>query len=248
MNAEDLHTLTGAYVVHALTPQERVAFERHLEVCPACATEVRELAATSARLGQAVAVTPPPSLKEQVLSRIVTERQEPPRIASRATAGARSGRALSRFALAACVAAAAGFGGIAVWQHQEASDAHAQARSSRQHVRDLASVLAAPDARITTGNLKNGGTGTVVVSHQRDQAAFLASALPEPPSGKVYELWYNDGGSMRAAGLLEPSGGSHAVLLSGPVGSASGMGITVEPAGGSTQPTSKPLALMNFQA
>ncbi|WP_406152768.1 anti-sigma factor [Streptomyces sp. NBC_01023] len=246
MNSADLHTLTGAYVLHALTPQERTAFERHLAVCPACAMEVRELAATAARLGQAVAVTPPPALKERVLARIATEYQEPPRTALRATAGARRGRVLARFALAACVAAAAGSVGIAVWQHQEASDARAQVRSSQQQAQDLASVLAAPDAKITTGRLKNGGNGTVVVSHQRDQAAFLASALPEPPSGKVYELWYNDGGTMRAAGLLEPSGGSRAALMSGPVGSASGMGITVEPAGGSRQPTSKPLALMNF--
>ena len=65
---------------------------------------------------------------------------------------------------------------------------------------------------------------------------------------QVYELWFNDDGKMRAAGLLSPSAGSDAVLLSGTVGKASGMGITVEPAGGSDQPTSDPLGLMNFPA
>jgi anti-sigma factor RsiW len=34
----DLHTLTGAYVLHALSESERAAFERHLADCAACAT------------------------------------------------------------------------------------------------------------------------------------------------------------------------------------------------------------------
>ncbi|HYN16781.1 MAG TPA: zf-HC2 domain-containing protein, partial [Actinomycetes bacterium] len=50
----DLHTLTGAFAAHALSDTERLAFERHLEACPACAQEVRELQATTARLGSAV--------------------------------------------------------------------------------------------------------------------------------------------------------------------------------------------------
>ncbi|MFD5117526.1 anti-sigma factor domain-containing protein [Streptomyces sp. NPDC058391] len=248
MITADLHTLTGAYALHALAPQERADFERHLEACPACSQEVRELAATAARLGQAVTVTPPPALKEVVLRRIATERQDPPRVTpqSRTGGGAARGRALSRLALAACLAAAAAFGGVAVWQHQEARDAQRQAQASQQRAEALATVLAAPDAKITTGKLTDGATGTVVVSRDRDKAAFIASGMPKPPSGKVYQLWYNDGGKMRAAGLMDPANGSDAVLMAGPVGAASGMGITVEPVGGSAQPTSDPLALMNF--
>jgi predicted anti-sigma-YlaC factor YlaD len=34
----------GAYVLGALSPEDRVAFERHLPGCPACAQSVRELA------------------------------------------------------------------------------------------------------------------------------------------------------------------------------------------------------------
>ncbi|MEV8402229.1 anti-sigma factor [Streptomyces niveus] len=245
----ELHTLTGAYALHALAPDERAEFERHLEVCPACAQEVRELTATTTRLGLAVAVTPPPALKQQVLRRIAAERQEPPRVTREsrgAGGGAARGRALSRFALAACLAAAAGFGGVAVWQHQEAQDARARASDSQQRSEALAAVLAAPDAKIRTGELSDGATGTVVVSQARDKAAFIASGLPKPPGGKVYQLWFNDDGTMRDAGLLDPSATSDSVLMAGSVGAASGMGITLEPAGGSPQPTSDPLALMNF--
>ncbi|NGN69844.1 anti-sigma factor [Streptomyces sp. A7024] len=245
MTAADLHTATGAYVLHALPPTERAAFERHLAVCGACAQEVRELAATAGRLGLAVAAAPPPEMKQRVLQAIGTVRQEPPKVSApgRVRTWARS---LPRMALAASLAAAAALGGIAVWQHQSAEDAREQARESRQQAADLAAVLAAPDARSATGKLGDGATGTVVVSRARDRAAFVASQLPELPDGKVYQLWFDDGGSMRSAGLLEGPGAGSATLMDGPVGKASGMGVTVEPAGGSRQPTSTPLGLVTL--
>lgn len=253
MNTAELHTLTGAYALHALSPEERAEFERHLGDCPPCAQEVRELGATAARLGLAVTVTPPAALKEQVMRRITAERQDPPGVPRPAPgpAARRRGRALPRLALAACLAAAASFGGVAVWQHQEARDAQQQAQRFERRSEALASVLAAPDARVTTGKLTDGATGTVVVSRDRNKAAFLASGMPEPPSGKVYQLWFDDEGTMRPAGLMDRSvlsGPALAVLMDGPVGTARAMGITVEPAGGSRQPTTAPLALMDFPA
>jgi hypothetical protein len=38
------------------------------------------------------------------------------------------------------------------------------------------------------------------------------------------------------------------MLLDGPIDGATGMGITVEPAGGSPQPTTEPVGLMEFPA
>ncbi|AYG78226.1 Anti-sigma-K factor RskA [Streptomyces hundungensis] len=248
MNTAELHTLTGAYALHALSDEEHATFERHLRACDACVQEVRELAATAGKLGLAVSVVPPLELKDAVLRRIAAVRQDPPQTPAPArTTGRRfrPGR-WSRFALAACLAAAAGLGGIAVWQHQRADDAQQQARAAQQQSEQLAQVLAAPDAKATTGTLKDGATGTLVVAHSRNQAVFVASGLPHPPDGKVYQLWLNDAGTMRPAGLLTPSRTTEAVLLAGPVNRASGMGITVEPAGGSPAPTSGPLVLMSF--
>lgn len=248
MSTADLHTMTGAYVLHALAPDEQAEFERHLQVCPACAQEVRELSATAGRLGLAVAATPPPALKAQVMHRIAAERQEPPRVPhqGRRAGRARRGRALSRFALAAALAAAAAFGGVAVRQHQDAQDAREEAQRAQRQAEELASVLAAPDARVSTTKLPDGARGTVVVSRDRNKAAFLTSGLPKPPQGKVYQLWFSDDGTMRSAGLMDPAATNSAVLMDGPVNAASGMGITVEPAGGSRRPTSDPLALVNL--
>ncbi|QEU92811.1 anti-sigma factor [Streptomyces kanamyceticus] len=255
MTTADLHTATGAYVLHALAPAERAAFERHLAACAACAQEVRELAATAARLGLAVPATPPPQLREQVLRQITTVRQEPPRVPAPPRVRAwswswRASRRASRLVLAACLAAAAAFGGVAVWQHQSAEDARTEARraerQAEQRAAELAAVLAAPDARTVTAKLADGARATVVVSEERDRAAFLASALPDLPTGKVYQLWFDDEGKMRSAGLLTDSGGTNAVLMEGAVDDASGMGVTVEPSGGSPAPTTPPIGLMKF--
>lgn len=247
MTTADLHTLTGAYALHALPDDERREFERHLSDCEACTQEVRELSATAARLGLAVAESPPRELRERVLREITTVRQEAPSHGrpGRTGGGARTGR-WTTYALAACIAAAAAFGGVAVWQNQVAQDARQEANQAQRQNEQLAQVLSAPDAKTSSGELTGGARGTVVVSQQENRAVFLASGMERPPSGKVYQIWFNDEGTMRSAGLMDPAASDDAVLLDGPVDRATGMGITVEPAGGSAEPTSDPVALMDF--
>ncbi|GAA3907954.1 anti-sigma factor [Streptomyces lacrimifluminis] len=248
MTTTDLHRLTGAYALHALSDTENTAFERHLAGCEACAQETAELSATAARMGLAVATTPPAGLREQVLRRITTVRQETPGRPAQALA-ARPGprtRRLSRWALAACLAAATALGGTALWQHQEAEDARAQARRAARTTDGIAAVLAAPDARTRATALAGGATATVVVSRGQDRAVFVVSGMTSPPGGKVYQLWFDEDGTMRPAGLMDPARSDQAVLLRGSVDGASGMGITVEPDGGSKEPTSAPVAVMTF--
>ncbi|MEU6547718.1 anti-sigma factor [Streptomyces sp. NPDC046859] len=249
MTTTDLHTLTGAYTLHALDGEERTAFERHLASCDSCGQEVAEFTATAARLARAATVRTRPVMREQVLERITTVRQAPPGAAAleRVRRGGRRGRALGRWALAACVAAAAAFGGTAVWQYERAQSAVDRAAQAERHAADVAGVLTAPDARSRSVKVA-GGAGTLVVSASRDRAVFATSGMPAPPRGKVYQLWFADGGKMRSAGLMDPGLGSQAVLMQGAVDGASGVGITVEPAGGSDQPTSEPIALLGVPA
>ncbi|MGV9279828.1 anti-sigma factor [Streptomyces sp. NPDC003730] len=246
MTTADLHALTGAYAVHALDDEERAAFERHLGTCDACEQEVAEFTATVGRLALASTVRARPAMREQVLQRITSVRQVAPRTAplERARGGVKFGQRLARWALAACVTAVAAFGGAAVWQYERAQDARHEAAQEQRRVEDLAGVLAAPDAKSRSSRLA-GGTGTLVVSASRDRAVFMASNMAAPPRGKVYQLWFADRGRMRSAGLMSPGGGSQAVVMQGAVGGASAVGVTVEPAGGSEQPTSRPLALLD---
>ncbi|MHC5906629.1 RskA family anti-sigma factor, partial [Streptomyces sp. S6] len=123
MTTTDLHRLTGAYALHALSDEESASFERHLAGCEPCAQETAELSATAARLGLAVATRPAPALREQVLRRITTVRQEAPGTPVRVlpVRAGLMGRLVNRWTLAACLAAATALGGTAVWQHQQAA-------------------------------------------------------------------------------------------------------------------------------
>jgi anti-sigma factor RsiW len=247
VTAADLHILTGAYALGALDPAENEAFRQHLTGCELCAQEVRELEETAARLGAAAASSCPPELRAQVLRRIGTVRQLPPLLPP--GPGPEPVRRLSRgyrFALAASLVAAAALGSVSVWQYQQARAATGRAVRTQQQADAVTAVLTAGDARATSGRLSDGAGGTVVVSRQLDQAVFLTPGLPALPAHRVYQLWYDQGGAMRPAGLVHPGAGSQAVLLRGPVGGAQGLGVTVEPEGGSTRPTTAPLGLLGF--
>lgn len=70
--------------------------------------------------------------------------------------------------------------------------------------------------------------------------------MAQPPRGKVYQLWFNDDGTMRPAGLMDADRSDQVVQLQGAVDGASGMGVTAEPVGRSDQPTSGPVVLMSL--
>ncbi|GAA2153149.1 anti-sigma factor [Kitasatospora kazusensis] len=247
MTVADLHTLTGAYATHSLSEQERQDFERHLAACPACTLEVQEFSAALARLGSAEALVVPAELKSRVMAGISSVRQLAPGVAEEATTTApgrgRLRRYLPRLALAASVAVAALLGGVAVQQHGQADRARATASRLASQQAAFSSLLTAPDARTTTGSA-GSGVGTVVYSQSRGEAGFLASNLPTLPSDRTYQLWYNDHGTMRPAGLLPASNGS--LLLTGRIDGAAGIGVTVEPAGGSRTPSAAPMMLLSF--
>ncbi|WP_436772802.1 anti-sigma factor [Yinghuangia sp. YIM S09857] len=246
-----IHLGTGAYALDALTERERTVFENHLRTCGSCRTEARELAATAARLGGATpGAQPPDDMRERVMRAIRTVRQEGPPPA-RPLWNDRLRRHGPRAVLAACLVVAGASGGIALWQHDRAQEARSDARDAEEEVRrqadrqaQLGQVLSAPDARAAGTRFGNGATGTVVVSAGRNQAVFLAAGLPEPPPGSVYQLWYARDGHMAPAGFLPYDRVSSAALLTGGADGATAVGVTVEPDGGSPQPTSAPVAVI----
>jgi anti-sigma-K factor RskA len=246
------HLLTGAYALDALDASEREAFEEHLGGCETCRAEVRELLATAALLGLAAAEPPPSGLKERVLAEVDRTRQDPP-VVTAAESGAlpdnvvaltprRAGRI---FQLAAAVITVIAVG-LGVWGIQ----AHQRSGRLNDKIAAINNVLAAPDAQVVHGALQGGvsGQATIVVSRHLGRTAFVGEGLSRLPSNRTYELWYiNADGSARPAGLLDVgSRGKATQLLSGPVEQASTVGVTVEPSGGSKQPTSNPVLAVNL--
>ena len=245
----DLHALAGAYALNALDGAERDRFERHLRGCRACESEVRGFAATAAALAMATATEPPPELKQRVLAAAAVTRQSPPAVAKaaahrrpRTTAPWRAWLPRLAVPLAAVgLVAAAVLGGVTVWTQHQLTTAQAENQA-------IAAVLAAPDAQIASARTSAGGIATVVASHSAGSMVVTSVGLQSLPPSKVYELWFL-GKTTRPAGLLPPprAGRTAPVLASGlKVGDK--VGVTVEPAGGSSSPTTTPIVVLTLSA
>ncbi|MER7128402.1 anti-sigma factor [Streptosporangium saharense] len=246
----DPHTLAGAYALDAIDDEvELRRFERHLTACAECAQETATLAETVARLGVAVAAEPPPGLRARVLAEIEQVRQLPPEVASAPRArrmGVVTWRPwLTALCVAAALAVVAGLGVTTLQARQELE----QARRAEQRI---TAVLTADDARTVTApatGAGRGGRGTVVVSRSRNAMVFWAAGLGDLPAGRVYQLWRLSPGRITSAGLLASSGSGGTVpVLSATDSDVDRVGVTVEPAGGSRQPTTTPLLLLNVPA
>jgi anti-sigma-K factor RskA len=247
----ELHLLTGSYALDALPEDDRAEFESHLARCPSCTEEVRGLRETAARLAMAPAIIPPPEMREPVLAAALRTRQLPP--AGRGTlgqAGRRTPlqrRSRSRAALAAGLLTLAAAVAFLLVMQLSTSGQLRQARSANQAI---AAVLAAPDARLESLPATVGGTVTAVVSLRHREAVVTTADLPQPPGTRVYQLWVmNAAGTARSAGLLAiTSAGSASPVLAADVLPGDRLGITVEPAGGTAQPTTTPVVIMPVTA
>lgn len=100
-------------------------------------------------------------------------------------------------------------------------------------------VLALPSSQVVrmTGSKEAGSAGGFVAFDAGGQAAFYGFNLPKPPAGKVYQLW-TVGKMPVSAGLFQPSGERTAVVkMPKWTGEVRQFSVTVEPSGGSRQPT-----------
>jgi anti-sigma-K factor RskA len=221
----DLHTLSGAYALDALSAEEAEEFRRHLEGCPACQEEVRELRQAAALMGASESVAPPPSLKARVLAAADQQPQLPPRVTTLERARSHRWPARIAAAAAAVILVAAGALGIS------------RIQSDRQPS-NVAQVFEAPDAHTATVGTSNGGKVTVATSRRLGKMAVETDRLPRLSGQEVYQIWAVNGGKKISAGLVDDVEEGAAMALPSP---GTQVAITIEPAGGSPQPTSTPI-------
>lgn len=247
----DVHIASGAYALDALDDQERAFCEAHLAECAECRAEVASFLDTAAHLASTTELSPPPELRSRVLSGISQVRPLPPE-GSKHRADAtdsdepvpdnvvpiRRERWVPRLVAAAAVIVALVGGGL-VWHPWTDNTGTSQQASP------IDRVLNAPDAvKSPVKHLAIGGQATVVRSVSERRAVMIVSDLPKPPSGKGYELWLQKPkGAMVRAGMIS---GTRPTLLTGDAAKAVGAAISIEPATGSTSPTTPPVALFEF--
>lgn len=230
----ELHTLSGAFALHALSPEEAEQFRRHLEECAVCRQEVRELQAAAAAMGQAEAVAPPAHLRQRVLAAADRTPQQPPRTGGGTVVEVpphRWGRRMM-MAAAAIVLVAAGAVGIAQIGGES---------EQVQLAEGVVKVFEADDAQTATMETENGGRISVAASPGLNQMAVDTDELPALDEEHVYQLWSVQGQQMQSVAVLEPEKGA-SMEMPGP---DTEVAITVEPLGGSAQPTTQPIMQVN---
>jgi anti-sigma-K factor RskA len=259
--AHDLHGLTGAYALDALDGSEQERFSRHLRRCQPCLTEVRGMREVATSLAFAASAETPDGLRERVLLLASQTRQLPPEL-NRHARRQRSLRAwLSRIpwliwmprlatvtAVIAIVAAVV-LGVTLSGTEQQLNTQRSQNAAIAAQNAAVNAVLSAPDARTLVGSVKTGGTTTVVLSAVRHELVVSTSGLAALPSGKVYELWLiTPAAAAHRAGLLPAavSGRTAPVLATG-LATGDVLGMTVEPAGGTSQPTTAVILELKLQ-
>lgn len=259
LRREDLHSLAAPYALDALEPGERHRFEKHLRTCAICAAEVRALSEDAARLAWSTAAAPPAAMRDRVLAAVRSTPQESPgRESARAHAAQlpphvwgtqppprnRAPRTRPFFVPFATATAAAALVVASLFAVQ-ADRTQDQLDAQRERASEIANVLAAPDARASTGEDAEGRTIEWSPA-SAGRAVVTLSGYGDPPGGRVHQLWLmRPDVQPRSLGLFDAD---TPLVASGLDKSATSLAVTVEPDGGSPQPTSQPVVQLALKS
>jgi hypothetical protein len=259
---QDLHALAGAYALDAIAGgAERERFTRHVNGCQSCASEVRGFREVATALAFAAAREPPPAMRAEVLAAVARTRQLPPEIRTHARPPRGRTRVpwvpwLSGAIATAGIVIAVLFGFAQSHTQAELNQARAQGASiaaieartmreldqARSQNQLLAAIMAAPHVRVLSQRSTKGGVAIVLLAAVRHQLIVTTSGLPRLPAGKVYQLWLIGPVKIVSAGLLpEAVSGQTAPVVASDLVRGDKLGLTVEPAPGTAQPTTTPI-------
>ncbi|MFC9289423.1 anti-sigma factor domain-containing protein [Streptomyces sp. NPDC057052] len=261
LRREDPHSLAAPYALDALESGERRRFEKHLSGCDRCAAEVRALSEDAVRLAWSTAAPPPAAMRDRVLAAVRTTPQEPAREPSRERAPqlpphvwgmrpppgrSRAPRARRPLFVPFATATAAAALVVASLFAVQAGRTQDQLDAERARAREIAHVLAAPDARASTGEDARGGTIGVIASASAGEAVVTLSGHDGLPGGRVHQLWVmRPGAQPRSLGLFE---GDAPLVATGLESSSTSLAVTVEPDGGSPRPTTQPVVQLTLKS
>jgi anti-sigma-K factor RskA len=226
----------AAFVLGALDEDEARRFEAHLEDCEACRADVATLAPAVDSVAASVPrFEPPPRLRARIMAQVHAEaelmRAAGPQADLVAPERGRARRRLPSLqwwrgwtaVAATALVAIAGVGGVL---------------ATREH-KSSPRVVAAQIARAMAPNAR----GELIIGS--DFATLRLRGMPQPPAGRVYQVWF------RLPGRLEPqptnvlfsvsADGTATVAVPRHPRAAREVLVTAEPAGGSRRPTSQPV-------
>jgi len=261
MSHEEALELAGLYALDALTPDERAAVDAHLAACSEDHTEFATLGGVAPALAAvAEPVDAPQSLKANVIAAyradvapklVSTPARVPAPVVRPVIADAprpRRWQAPNWMGWAAAAVAVVLLAVISVY----GLNLRQQVDQAKQRADQLAQAVAAMTAPGSQVAVLHGSGAAAGVS---GFAAFPASGtgyvvmtdVPAAPSGMTYQAWFIADGKPSSAGTMAPTSDGNVVAAGvTPTPGASVVAVTLEPEGGSDQPTSDPIIVGNI--
>jgi len=253
--------LAGLYALDALTPSEKAAVDAHVAACTLDHSEIAELGGVTPALAATVEpIAAPAALKANVLAayRTDTAAAPAPAVAPRTVTAARPPVAVpapaarrwqapnwmgwTAAALALVLLAALGVYGLNLRQQAD------QANQRAQQIAAAVAAMSAPGSQVAILH------GTGAAASANGFAAFPASGggyvvmtdVPDAPSGMTYQAWFIVNNQATSAGVMTV-GSDGNMVASGvqPIPGTEVVAVTLEPSGGSDQPTSAPIIVGN---
>ena len=124
----------------------------------------------------------------------------------------------------------------------EAMDSMASSMASTQH---YAHLNQAQDVQRVTDTMPDGHVATLTWSRDMSMTALtLPAAMKESASGRSLQVWLKEGETTTSLGVYDPRDGAGFSFLDVMPKPGQQIIITMEPAGGSAQPTTPPLVTL----
>lgn len=243
MRDEHVDDLIDLYALGALEPDEQGAVDEHLDTCSRCRSEL----AQAKQLVSLLAWTPdqhdpPPQLRGRLMRRVQQlqrlDGDDSRKWWQRFLPDLR--RPTTQFAFGLSMALAA----LLVFTNARSSALQREVTELRSQLRDqqvIVDALRSPTTRLVSLAQDSGAAQAQLLLDPGEQRAYLVtSALQQLPDNQTYQLWLIDGQTPVSAGLFEvDEQGVGQVVVEGdrPLSEYQSIGISIEPDGGSPQPT-----------
>ena len=239
---DDYKEMIPARALSALDAAEERALNEHLENCSECRTELEQWQATAAALSLTPdPVEPSPEVCQRILSEVRKDLSSTPEVIPFRS---KPRNIWSSFGTLGAIAAVVLFAALAIglavlWRQNQ--------RLTRE--REFVELVNTPGAKVTElRGIDPGLSATAKLAFDRTgRAILMASKLPSVPQGKAYQLWFILGKNPPTPGktFVPDNSGSVVIKTEIPLEAVDVFAITVEPAEGSSAPTS-PIFLRSF--
>jgi anti-sigma factor (TIGR02949 family) len=261
MDCDEAKERLDAYAIGALDESEADEISRHVSGCLACWEELGKSQRTASLLALSAPIHQAPSrLRDRIIAQAERERRadtvQRPSLWERLRPGLRTTAGAA--ALAGVVALV--FSGFLQVQmsglrgdKNNLEDQLSAASTELEQQRQIMSVLSQPDARrvpIEASTTNSQAESVYNWSRANDTGFIVCSDFPSLPSGSVYQAWFTaeESAVEPIATFVPQDGGCQIPIdMSRLDWRPSGIGISVEPEGGSERPSSRWFAHASFE-